>query len=252
RELLDWLSRVNFRDILQDNLSRRTPGTGKWLLKSKKFLAWLLLNHGFLWAKGMPGAGKTIMASIVIQYLQDEYLNDHPAESRGDVLVLFVFCRYTEQVPARDILAALVRQALERHRNLLPIVARLWERHDLEGTKPSLDDLHAALVEVSKSFSHVFCVLDGLDEALDEVKQRLLGTLRCLNIRLFITSRPSDFLETVVPADHRIEVQAHEQDITCLIEHSIELNPVFGALLKDHPSLKDEVVSTIQQKASGM
>jgi ankyrin repeat domain-containing protein 50 len=193
-----------------------------------------------------------LLSSIVIQYLQDGYFSDHPNSELGDVLVLFVFCRYTEQVSARDILAALVRQALERHRNLLPIVAKLWERHDLEGTKPSLDDLHAALVEVSQCFKHVFCVLDGLDEALDEVKQRLLGTLRCLNIRLFITSRPSDFLEPLVPMDNRIEVQAHEQDIACLIEHSIELNPVFGALLEGNPSLKDQVFNTVKQKAGGM
>lgn len=192
-----------------------------------------------------------MISSIVIKYLQDEYLSDHPA-GEGNILVLFAFCRYTEQVPARDILAAMMRQALERHRSLLPIVARLWERHDIEGTKPSLDDLHIALAEVSKSFDHVFCVLDGLDEALDEVKQRLLGTLRSLNIRLFITSRPSDLLEAVIPVDDRIEVQAHQQDIAYLIEHSIELNPVFGALLKTHPSLKYEVVQTIQQKAGGM
>ncbi|KAH6891567.1 hypothetical protein BKA70DRAFT_1441374 [Coprinopsis sp. MPI-PUGE-AT-0042] len=70
RKVLDFLSLVNFRTIQQENLGKWTPGTIKWLLQSSMFQSWLETQYAILWGTGMSGAGKTILASVVIRDLQ--------------------------------------------------------------------------------------------------------------------------------------------------------------------------------------
>ena len=93
------------------------------------------------------GAGKTILAyvtystrlsspdlalesSVVINYLDDL------ASQFSDVCVAFVYCRYTEPMAVRDILAALVRQLLERYPQLQSAVDPLYKKHTLRNTQP--------------------------------------------------------------------------------------------------------------------
>ncbi|KAH6916386.1 hypothetical protein BKA70DRAFT_485389 [Coprinopsis sp. MPI-PUGE-AT-0042] len=62
----------NFRQIYHDMLSKATAGTGMWLVKGDKFRLWLEPNGDIkiFWGSGIPGAGKTLLASIVIQHLE--------------------------------------------------------------------------------------------------------------------------------------------------------------------------------------
>lgn len=57
KELLDWLTMTNFRSMLQDNLAKRTPGTGKAFVTSETFGSWLRKGFRVLWAHGMREAG---------------------------------------------------------------------------------------------------------------------------------------------------------------------------------------------------
>lgn len=81
REILSWLSPLNFGTNQQDFLSRRQEGTGEWLLNDNVFKAWLDGANKILWCPGIrmfplsisfsilsdayftvAGAGKTILA----------------------------------------------------------------------------------------------------------------------------------------------------------------------------------------------
>ena len=66
----DWLSPFDFDDIQQEIFKNCRKGTGKWMLESNGFQQWLSTHKGTLWCPGIPGAGKTYLASIVIDYLQ--------------------------------------------------------------------------------------------------------------------------------------------------------------------------------------
>ncbi|KAJ3579076.1 hypothetical protein NPX13_g1491 [Xylaria arbuscula] len=73
RDVHNWLRATNI-DIDQDNHEKARaeyPGTGRWLLNSTVFQDWF--NPQFpaipplLWLNGIPGAGKTVLASLVIE-----------------------------------------------------------------------------------------------------------------------------------------------------------------------------------------
>ncbi|KAH6879954.1 hypothetical protein BKA70DRAFT_1473926 [Coprinopsis sp. MPI-PUGE-AT-0042] len=227
RKVLDFLSPVNFRSIQQENLSKWAPGTFTWLLESSMFQFWLDSQCGILWGTGMPGAGKTILASVVIEHLQEL------AKASTDICVTFVYCRYTEPMKVRDILAALVRQLLERFPHLLSIVEPIYAKHDLEKTKLSQSELINVIRDIYSRFRIAFLFIDGLDEALYDEQFDLLDTLKSIHANVFITSRPLVMLKDVLRNVEFFDIAAKGEDIELLvsqhINRSLELQEVLSA-----------------------
>ncbi|KAH6905069.1 hypothetical protein BKA70DRAFT_1506074 [Coprinopsis sp. MPI-PUGE-AT-0042] len=209
---LDWLSSINFRVVLLDNLKKRAPGTGLSFLRSTTFQRCLEGKIEVLLGSGMPGAGKTVLASAVIEFLQDK----------------------ANASPFRDILAALVRQALERHPHLQPLVAPIYDRHRLEKTQPTQDELVFVLVSISKQFRTIFFAIDGLDEA-----------------HRFCASGPLERIESLFPNVEQFVVAATKEDIERLIDEKLDGTPALEAMMKT-PSLKREVIAKVESKSKGM
>ncbi|KAF5639627.1 ankyrin repeat [Fusarium sp. NRRL 52700] len=74
-KILEWLTPLNYGPQQSDNLSQRQEGTGEWLLTSKEFQNWVD-NGKTLFCPGFPGAGKTILTSIVIDELTTRFRDD--------------------------------------------------------------------------------------------------------------------------------------------------------------------------------
>src|SRR3954467_1739118 len=68
-KILDWLAK-DYGSQQTDYIKLRQPGTGQWLLNSSEFQTWLKTDNQTLFCPGIPGAGKTIITSIVIDHLQ--------------------------------------------------------------------------------------------------------------------------------------------------------------------------------------
>ncbi|KAH6902869.1 hypothetical protein BKA70DRAFT_1111911, partial [Coprinopsis sp. MPI-PUGE-AT-0042] len=218
QKVLDFLSLVNFRTIQQENLSKWTPDTLKWLLEGSMFQWWLETQGAILWGTGMPGAGKTILASVVIEHLEDI------AQASSDVCVAFVYCRYTEPMKVQDILTALVRQLLERFTHLLSEVEPLYTKHNLRRTKPTQLELMNVIRKICSCFRIAYLFIDGLDEALYDEQFDLLDALKSVRANFFITSRPLVRLKDVLPNVEFFYIAAKEQDIKLLVHH-ISRNP---------------------------
>lgn len=104
RDVVKWLSPLDFSSKQNDALSRRQEGTGQWLLKSTEFRSWLDTAGTVLWCPGMPGAGKTILASTVIDHLEQNYRRDK-------IGVAYVYCVHNgANQTASDFLGSLLQQ----------------------------------------------------------------------------------------------------------------------------------------------
>jgi len=69
RAIMDWLTPIDYAPQQSDFISRRQEGTGLWLLNSREFQDWLSSSKQTLFCPGIPGAGKTVVTSIVVDYL---------------------------------------------------------------------------------------------------------------------------------------------------------------------------------------
>ncbi|TFK19421.1 ankyrin, partial [Coprinopsis marcescibilis] len=241
----------NFRSIFYENLAKRTPETGRGVIESDWFKEWLMnLLGGILWGTGMPGAGKTVLACIVIEHVQKLV---EESESK-DICLLFAFCRYTERLMVIDILLAILRQLLERHPQVLPYVKPMYERHKQENTRPPEAEVVDLLRQIATSslFKVTLYILDGLDEAASDIQVDLIEILSSLPVHFFITSRPLDTLRDLVPNARFFTIIASDPDIALLIDQKIHRIPALRKLLMYDATLKSKVVSIISSKSSGM
>ena len=85
---LTWLSAV---DPSSDRGRARKScqvGTGSWFLESDTYRSWLNQNLHILWLYGIPGSGKTILASAVIEDLQTNH--------NSDILVAYIYVDFSD------------------------------------------------------------------------------------------------------------------------------------------------------------
>lgn len=166
-----WLTQLDFGKQHTERLRRREPETGTWLFASEKFQAWLDQPQTTLLCPGIPGAGKSFIASITIDYLRHIYSHDR------ETCVTFLLCDFNsqqEQYP-KDLLANLLKQLIRSP----PIPTDLQElfvqyKSKPPGCRPQMDELLGCLVTAMGSYERVFAVIDALDEYKIEDRTRLM------------------------------------------------------------------------------
>ncbi|KAH6876944.1 hypothetical protein BKA70DRAFT_218643 [Coprinopsis sp. MPI-PUGE-AT-0042] len=241
----------NFRGIQIATLGRATPGTGLWIVECETFRLWLDPDGWLriMWGYGMPGAGKTIAASIVINALEV-----HARNSTSPVCVCYIYFRYSDHTEAttRLFLEILVKQTIERHPGCLPLFNEVYARHVREKTQPSEEELLGLLRQLTSTMV-TFYFLDALDEAPTAIQIEIIQRLTSLNVKLFITSRPLKDVEAAFPNIHRFPIVAQPSDINLHIEKEISLSGNLRAILEEGgASLRDEVYTSIKEKCGGM
>ncbi|KAH6881244.1 hypothetical protein BKA70DRAFT_1167462 [Coprinopsis sp. MPI-PUGE-AT-0042] len=242
----------NYRDIHGANLGRATAGTGPRFSQWAVFCEWISLRGGLktMWGSGMPGAGKTIFAAIVINEVEAlVQALDSP------ICVGYIYFRYSDHTTAtvRDFLEVLVKQTLERHSNCLPSFDQVYARHIRERTQPSENELLHLLNGFSELMEATFYFLDALDEAPPDVQLDLLEKLTSLNAKVFITSRPLTSLEAFFPGVHHFTILAQEHDLDLHIAKEISRSIVLRSILNQGgPALREAITSTVKQKCGGM
>ena len=172
-----------------------------------------------LLATGIPGSGKTIFASIVIDYLQKEWTN---TSSVG-----YIYFAYKESASqtVTNLLAALVRTSVESSGTMLSELEARYRETIRHGTRPTTDDILVLLKATMRKRDCNFIVVDALDEGDEHEVEKLVSILRELldtaasyNIKIMLTSRPSLRANHHFPRCHCLEVRANDADIETYIQ----------------------------------
>ncbi|KAH6907916.1 hypothetical protein BKA70DRAFT_1282843 [Coprinopsis sp. MPI-PUGE-AT-0042] len=242
----------NLRDIHIATLARATPGTGEWIYAWELYCIWVNLEGHIriLWGFGMPGAGKTIMASIIINSVEAL-----AKASASTICVAYLYIRYSDHSKAtvRSFLEVLVKQVIERHPHCLSIFNDAYAPHIREGTQPSEADLLQLLKRFVGSMDASFYFLDALDEAPTGIQFDLVQKLASLDVKLFITSRPLNALQMQFPEAHFFPIIAQDQDLDLHIARGILKSTELRTVLEEAgPSYRDKFTSLIKEKCGGM
>ncbi|KAJ4172665.1 hypothetical protein NW754_002868 [Fusarium falciforme] len=166
KAVLAWLSGPSFEDTHRAVFTKRHPDTGQWFLNKDEFKQWRDSQSNTtsaLWCPGMPGAGKTVISSVVIDHLRQQ-CND------PTIGIAFVYCDYKDrlnQTPS-NLLSSLARQLARRKQVLPKEVKDLYNKHAKNETIPSLDEYSTLFSQLVTSFSKTFIIVDGLDEHVGE------------------------------------------------------------------------------------
>lgn len=170
-EILDWITRIDYSPQQRDNLRRRQPGTGKWLLDSSQFQRWLSTKKQTLFCPGIPGAGKTIQTSIVVDDFISRFHND------PNTGIAYIYCNFhqQEEQKADDLLATMLRQLAESQPSLPECVRDLYNECKKKRRRPLSDEILEVLHSVAAIYTRAFIVIDALDECqVDSSREKLL------------------------------------------------------------------------------
>jgi Cdc6-like AAA superfamily ATPase len=247
----DWLTPINYGPQHSDYFNRRQPGTGQWLLDSVEFQTWLESDKQTLFCPGIPGAGKTILTSIVIEELTVRFSND------PSIGITYIYCNFRRQDEQKidDLLASLLKQLVESQPSLPSTVKDLYGRHKTKRTRPSPKEVSDTLQIVAKSYSRVFVIIDALDECqvFDGCRSKLLSEIFSLQTKcrsnIFATSR---FMPDIVERfdnEMRLEIRASNQDMKIYLDGHMSQLP--GFVLRSS-KLQDEIKAEIIKAADGM
>jgi predicted ATPase len=249
--ILDWLTPVDFYTQQSDFIRRRQEGTGEWLLKSNEFQEWVKQSNQTLFCPGIPGAGKTIITSIVVEDLCTRFQND------TSIGIAYVYCNFRlqqEQKP-EDLLASLLKQLVQEKPATPTCVKSLYERHKSKRTRPLFEEISKALQSVVADYSKVFIIIDALDECQvsDGGRRRLLSEIFNIQAKtgasLFATSRFIPEIMKEFEESISLEIRASDKDIQRYLDgHMLEL-PSF--VVRNH-DLQEEIKTEITKAVDGM
>ena len=218
-ELMAWVCpyHIDPFDNYSAALKRRQPGTGSWLVTSDDFNTWLQCDHGLFWLRGLPGCGKTVLTSTVVEHIQRSLV----PKNIGVALAYF-YIDYRD--PAKQgldcCLATIVRQMIDQNLQGIKQLEELREQKQRSFSRNLTAGEYIGIIKMLADMqTKVYIVIDALDEAPDpepfvdafsQLSSRECGT----PIVMLVSSRNSTNLENLLMpvATKKVLVSSDEND----------------------------------------
>ncbi|OSS51913.1 hypothetical protein B5807_03446 [Epicoccum nigrum] len=257
KDVLKWLSAPDPSTNYHKAQKMRQADTGLWLLQHARYLAWKTRAASRLWLYGIPGSGKTILSSTVV-----ENLLQHCNDNAGMAIVYFYFdFNDARKQDPELMLRSLLSQLLQASSKLPKNINTLYSACEDGQQQPALHSLLQATPQVIQHFTHVYVVLDALDECTK--RQELMDLLEMVaewqhkNVHLLMTSRKERDIET------SLENYVEERDSICLQSHIVDddiKRYVRQRLFQDKAlakwnkdaAVREEIEDTLMRGARGM
>jgi hypothetical protein len=248
-EILNWITPIDYGTQQSDFLGRRQRGTGQWLLDSTQFETWKATKKQTMFCPGMPGAGKTIISSIVIDHLDQEFQAD------PTISIAYIYCNFKRQdnQKVNDLLAALLKQLAGRCQPLPDRVRALYKHHQARKTRPSTEEISQVLHIVAATFSKLFVIVDAVDECQSSSRPHFISELFNLQTRhsanIFATSRFISEITDQFEGALSLEIRATDEDVRNYLEsHMGQLRPC----VLENRQLQEEIKTAISDAVDGM
>ncbi|KIW73127.1 hypothetical protein, variant [Phialophora macrospora] len=211
---------------------------------------------------GIPGAGKTFIASIIIGDLQRRVSQD------GNVALTFFYNSFKRSAAQSrfGIVSSFARQLYLQRPRSIEVVTGLYKKHQghAPATQPRLEEISLALENLLLGFKIVYVVIDALDEGQgpaesDDRPWRYVLSLLCqmvkklgseVAIKIIATSRPNlePEIDGLFDTEARLTIQAHDEDVGMFCDALI------GNIrcVAQKPELRLKVKDAICESANGM
>ncbi|KAL8704280.1 MAG: hypothetical protein Q9201_002559 [Fulgogasparrea decipioides] len=213
--VLRWLSSLTpstFIDRYNDSISRRTKGTGDWILGSEQFETWINGKQDILWCFGIPGAGKSV-AILLTQVIRQQSKTD------AEVKQLYKTYHNNKTYPAIEEYVRILKGQTRHFSKIFILVDALDE---------CSEDGHTR----SRFIQHLQALLP--------------------HISLLVTSRKTPDIEATFAGVPRLEIRALDKDVRLAIIARIGQEPSLKRFVEEDPPVGTIIIDTIIEKTSGM
>ena len=213
------------------------PGTCTWILDRPEFNTWRDKGSEnavtrLLWLTGVPGAGKTVLSSFVI--------NNFTAASseRTSPPILHFFFKLTDN--DKNSVLAVTRSLLYQLYSLFPaaLSTEIVALRDNSGKERALSEqgLWDLFVKHTKELTNLIIVLDALDECkgVDVLLRRISSLLQCCRARIFVASRREENIA--------LALAGYPQIVICHEDVEADIHSYVTAEIKEIPRFRGKSV----------
>ncbi|EXK76210.1 hypothetical protein FOQG_19040 [Fusarium oxysporum f. sp. raphani 54005] len=250
----DWLSPPDYSTNANHARHLRHEGTGEWFLNSAAFREWETGSRRHLWLYGMPGCGKTVLGTTILDHLMN--IDDHITLD-----FFFDFSDTTKQT-VDGMLRSLVFQLYKLGIDSSKELDGLFQSHRDGRDQPATKTLLGCLRTMMRVPRKICLVLDGLDESTTRVEllkwmKDVLSAPELDHVRLIATGRPeAEFQRGIPPLIGKgncllLDKDAINADIRSYVMARLERSPEF-ARWASSPSVLEQIRNKIGSKPDGM
>lgn len=252
-----WLSAPDPSANYQKALKLRQAGTGLWFLQSDAYVRWKMAATSHLWLYGIPGCGKTILSSTVLQDVL-QYCQQDPGKIA--LYFFFDFSDVQKQDP-KMMVCSLVCQLSQQSIKIPASLNDLFSTCESGQQQPSTHALLDSLQSMIQETPQVYIILDALDECNQRVE--LMGVLETMaswqfqNLHLLVASRRErdieDSLAEFVNGHDRICLlgTSVDKDIKHYVRERLSTDKSLQKWQKDN-AIRQDIEVTLQNGAHGM
>lgn len=200
QNVMKWLSSPDSLINYDEALKQRHQGSGLWFLHHSIFTQWKTRPNSFLWLYGIPGCGKTIISSAII-----ENLDRNISQSR--VLLYFYFnFNDTSKQSLESMIRSLISQLFHKREDTRKHLDSLFSSCNDGDRQPTTESLCKSLLLMIQQTDEVWIVLDALDECRTRKGTETEGLLSWMkgllsvprNAHLLITNRHEEDIESAL------------------------------------------------------
>ncbi|KAF2135962.1 uncharacterized protein K452DRAFT_322729 [Aplosporella prunicola CBS 121167] len=259
-QLYDWLCPPDPSTNYNKALEQRYEGSGKWFVQGEAYREWKTQPNSFLWLYGIPGCGKTILSSTIIEDLSKALTESQP------MLYFYYSFTDTRKQSTENTVRSLICQLYQKRKDVQRVVDLLFSSHENGRKQPGLESLYSTFQNMIQQANEVWIILDALDECQtreDTQAEGLLSWLRSLvaskvaNVHLLVTSRPEQdiesALETWTQPENRVPIQSDliMDDIRAYIHARVRTYEGLSRW-QSSPDVQNEVETALIENADGM
>src|SRR5271169_1937868 len=235
KEILSWLTKTDPISNHTAACEKHQDGTGQWFISSHEYSQWLRPKRS-LWFHGIPGAGKTILCSTIIENVKSRC-------SRDDVCLYFYF-DFNDPLK-QNVVNMLYSFLAQLSSSSIPAeVKQLYERCNNGTREATVTQLTETILSIASHEKRMFIVIDALDESSDwtALLKVITTILQCNGeINLLMTSRKEHDIQTVLEdsVDSVVAIQNErvDADVDVYVRECLRNDP---ALRKWDNELKSE------------
>ncbi|RFU23992.1 hypothetical protein B7463_g12349, partial [Scytalidium lignicola] len=263
--MLEWLGAPDPSVRHNDFYKKRAKDTGLWQLNRSAFEAWCDARMSSFWLHGIPGCGKSVLSSVVIEHIK--YRNGLGNDA---ALAYFYFDFSNEAISKSEVmLRSLVSQLAAwkgKPPKALAQCAIRYFRKTYCGdglavyrdgiAQPPVQDLVKILRGIAEEYDDTYLVVDALDECMDQGE--LLGILNDIlaaqvdGLRIFLASRHTVDIAAVLDSKVVHTVEASSEDVGRDIVNFVQAQLSVPKLRKWPASLRNEIQDSLVSGAGGM
>jgi hypothetical protein len=251
KDIQDWLSAPDPSMNYINALEKRHQGTGAWFINGHAFADWNERSNSFLWLHGIPGCGKTVLSSTIVEHLSNI--------TTPDRILLYFYFDFTDKnkQTLEDMLRSLVSQLYQG----CPDAREPLDQLRASSQYLSRDSLRDTLLAMLDKVNNVNIVLDALDEST--TRSDLLAWIRSvleadpIACRIAVTSRREEDIDSAfqrwIGPGNIVSIQRDvvDDDIKAYVGYIVHSSEQL-VRWRNMPDVQAEIETTLVKNAHGM